>query len=201
MRWVLQNEAASTSRVRSTQIARLPIPRKPPQLDNMRIAFLVSALAALATAFPYPQGQENFDGPDNEPSDHPDTIAVSFATPTVPIQLTTSLNIPITGLVALPTLAPGYDTTSTSRKNPHLEPIPVFTKACTCDVATVKYPCWATDSLQVSDLAAPYRRRRTSRIDICAARTILTQVTALSVRGKLFLRLLHGRRRRMPNAY
>jgi hypothetical protein len=113
----------------------------------MRLAILVSALAALAAAFPYLQDQED---PDDEPSDDPETIAVSFATPTVPVQLSTSLNIPITGSVALPTLVPGYGTTSKSRKNPHWEPIPVFTKACTCDVATVKYPCWATDSLQVS---------------------------------------------------
>jgi hypothetical protein len=130
----------------------------------MRIAILVSALAALAAAFPYPQDQENPDGPDDEPSDDPETSADSFATRTVPVQLSTSLNIPITGSVALPTLVPGYDTTSTSRRNPHWEPIPIFTKACTCDVATVRYPCWATDSLQVSE-SVPIYETRSERSD------------------------------------
>ncbi|KAH9868008.1 hypothetical protein IAQ61_007315 [Plenodomus lingam] len=36
----------------------------------------------------------------------------------------------------------------TRSKNPHLEPIPVFSKQCSCALATARYPCWATDALQ-----------------------------------------------------
>ena len=111
----------------------------------MRIAIIIGTLAAVASAFPYPQDQEfPGDGPTDDPSEDPETISVPFATPTVPILLTTSLNIPVTTTV----LEPG--TTTTSRKNPHWEPIPIFTKECKCDIATVRYPCWATDALQVS---------------------------------------------------
>jgi hypothetical protein len=104
----------------------------------MRIAFIASALTALAVAFPRPQ-----DDPTTEdPSDDPDTISLPFPAPTIPIMLTTSLNVPVTDPLARPT--------STKSKKPHWEPIPIFTKACKCDVATVRYPCWATDALQVS---------------------------------------------------
>ncbi|CBX97274.1 predicted protein [Plenodomus lingam JN3] len=37
----------------------------------------------------------------------------------------------------------------TRSKNPHLEPIPVFSKQCSCALATARYPCWATDALQM----------------------------------------------------
>lgn len=109
----------------------------------MRIFLLVSALAALAAAFPRPQD----DTPD-EPSDDPATISLGFPTATIPVILTTSLNIPVTESFEI--IKP------TKSKRPHWEPIPIFTKQCKCDVATVRYPCWATDALQVS-------RRKKSR--------------------------------------
>jgi hypothetical protein len=99
----------------------------------MRLAILFSALAALAVASPYPQ---------DDPSDDPDTLSNALPSLTIPIVPTISLNIPITSAVALPT--------HTRSKKPHWEPIPIFTKECKCNVATVRYPCWATDSLQVS---------------------------------------------------
>ncbi|KAH8704568.1 hypothetical protein GQ44DRAFT_716523 [Phaeosphaeriaceae sp. PMI808] len=108
----------------------------------MRITFVISTLAALASSFPYPQDQEN---PNDETSSElpsaPVTISIPFATPTIPTLVTTSLNIPVTQ-----SLEPPLPTTS--RKRPHWEPIPIFTKECKCDIATVRYPCWATDALQ-----------------------------------------------------
>ncbi|KAF2821413.1 hypothetical protein CC86DRAFT_411103 [Ophiobolus disseminans] len=101
----------------------------------MRIAIIVGALAALVFAVPYPQ-----ELPDEDEATA--SISAPFATPTVPAVLTTSLNIPLT------TLIPDPDTPTSSKKNPHWEPIPIFTKECKCDVATVRYPCWATDALQ-----------------------------------------------------
>jgi hypothetical protein len=98
----------------------------------MRLAILLSALAALAIAVPYPQEDDTPDGPD--------TASDLLPTITIPAILSTSLNIPIT--------TPAW--TRTRSKKPHWEPIPIFTKECKCDVATVRYPCWATDSLQVS---------------------------------------------------
>jgi hypothetical protein len=117
----------------------------------MRTAIIIGALVALASAIPHPQSQES---PSDDPTDdQPESSAVvsaSFATPTTPIVLTTSLNIPITGPVGLPTpVIPGPGATSTtSRRRPHWEPIPIFTKECKCNIATIQYPCWATDALQ-----------------------------------------------------
>jgi hypothetical protein len=108
----------------------------------MRIALIISALAALAVAFPRPQ-----DDPTDEPSDDSETISLAFPTPTVPAVLTTSLNIPLTELPEI----------VTKSKRPHWEPIPVFTKECKCNIATVRYPCWATDALQVGVLGEPQR--------------------------------------------
>lgn len=104
----------------------------------MRLPILLGALAALASAVPYPQesGDPTTDDPE-EPS--------SFPTPTLPVPVSTSLNIPVTG-----TGLPEPSTTATRSKNPHWEPIPVFTKDCQCSIATAAYPCWATDALQVS---------------------------------------------------
>ncbi|KAH7076172.1 hypothetical protein FB567DRAFT_608859 [Paraphoma chrysanthemicola] len=107
----------------------------------------VAALVTFATAAPYPQEQD-------EPSDDAETVSLPFATPTVSIVSTTSLNIPITSAVDLPTPVPDTDpelpdeTSTSTRKNPHWEPIPIFTKQCKCDIKTVQYPCWATDALQ-----------------------------------------------------
>lgn len=107
----------------------------------MRVAIIVGVVAALAAAFPHPQGDDpTIEDPPEETED-----PVS-ATPTIPLPLTTSLNIPVTGI---PTL-PSFQLTSTSKKRPHWEPIPIFTKQCQCSLATARYPCWATDALQVS---------------------------------------------------
>ncbi|EAT79611.1 hypothetical protein SNOG_12811 [Parastagonospora nodorum SN15] len=105
----------------------------------MRIVLLVGALAALATAFPRPQDDTPDDTPD-EPSDDPATISLGFPTATIPVTLITSLNIPVTESFEI--------VKPTKSKRPHWEPIPIFTKQCKCDVATVRYPCWATDALQ-----------------------------------------------------
>jgi hypothetical protein len=98
----------------------------------MRLAIIIGALAALAIAVPYPQ--------EDDTPDSPDTVSDLLPTITIPPILSTSLNIPIT--------TPAW--TRTRSKKPHWEPLPIFTKECKCDVATVRYPCWATDSLQVS---------------------------------------------------
>ncbi|KAH7408514.1 hypothetical protein DE146DRAFT_629420 [Phaeosphaeria sp. MPI-PUGE-AT-0046c] len=107
----------------------------------MRIAFAIGALVALAAAAPYPQ-----DDSSDDPKEEPITIDLPFPTPTVPAVVTTSLNIPATTVPDLPDL-PDLPTKTRSKK-PHWEPIPIFTKECKCDTATVAYPCWATDSLQ-----------------------------------------------------
>jgi hypothetical protein len=99
----------------------------------MRIANILGALAGLAAAIPYPQDDSSGD---------PDTITLPFPTPTIPVVATTSLNIPVTLSLDIPI--------ATRSKKPHWEPIPIFTKECKCNVATVRYPCWATDALQVS---------------------------------------------------
>jgi len=116
----------------------------------MRIALLIAALTALAFAAPYPQEQELPD----EDEDDPEIIPAPFPMPTVPIRLTTSLNIPIT------TLLPEPAKPTSSGKKPHWEPIPIFTKECKCDIATVRYPCWATDALQVSACGTAKNERR-----------------------------------------
>lgn len=109
----------------------------------MRIAFAIGALVALAAAVPHPQ-----DDASNDPSEEPITIDLPFPTPTIPAVLSTSLNIPATELPDLSDL-PALPTKTRSKK-PHWEPIPIFTKKCECDTKTVAYPCWATDSLEVS---------------------------------------------------
>jgi hypothetical protein len=107
----------------------------------MHWAIISGALVVLASAIPHPQ-----DGP-VDPAEDPDTISIPFPTPTIPLPLTTSLNIPPTQSLGIP--IPGASTTS--RRRPHWEPIPIFTKECKCNIATVHYPCWATDALQVSE--------------------------------------------------
>ncbi|KAH7340037.1 hypothetical protein BKA66DRAFT_434888 [Pyrenochaeta sp. MPI-SDFR-AT-0127] len=106
----------------------------------MRIAVTLGALMSLTTAIPYPQEEAPTEAPE-EPM---------LPTPTVSIILTTSLNIPVTGTLARPSSLPDYESKSSasSRKNPHWEPIPIFTKQCQCSLATARYPCWATDALQ-----------------------------------------------------
>ena len=124
---------------------------------TMRILLCISVLATLATAFPYPQELQDL----STPAAAPLTDAFPASTTTVPD--TTSLNIPVT---AVPTTNPDADddddddggaqvlssSSSSSRRRPHTEPVPIFTKACKCDLATAMYPCWATDALQVSPL-------------------------------------------------
>jgi hypothetical protein len=125
----------------------------------MRLTVLIAALVAFASAAPYPQDQED---PSEDVPDDPEPISVPFATPTIPVTLTTSLNIPVTSSEELPTPVPDTDpedpeTTTTTKRNPHWEPIPIFTKQCNCDIATVQYPCWATDALQVCEHLAYVR--------------------------------------------
>ncbi|KAF2030758.1 hypothetical protein EK21DRAFT_111629 [Setomelanomma holmii] len=105
----------------------------------MRITILVAALVAFASAAPYPQDQE-------EPDDA-ETISAPFATPTTPIPLTTSLNIPVTSSLELPT--PISDThpedpdATTTKRNPHREPISIFTKQCRCNYEeNFSYGCY-----------------------------------------------------------
>ena len=112
----------------------------------MRLLFLISALQAMAAAIPYPQAT-------NDPFP---SFSDVLPTATVAIPDSTSLDIPIT-----PEPTPEPDTEddgesdvakpiSRSSKKQHHEPIPIFTQACQCDLATALYPCWATDALQVS---------------------------------------------------
>jgi hypothetical protein len=113
----------------------------------MRLAIILGALAALAVAVPYPQ--------EDDTPDEPDTVSDLLPTITVPAILTTSLNIPVTQLPSLTFL--------TKSKRPHWEPIPIFSKECKCNIATVRYPCWATDSLQVSTLFQTVHKPATSQ--------------------------------------
>jgi hypothetical protein len=124
---------------RTWSITRHYLSRETLEAIIMRIAIFIAGLVALAYAAPYPQDSEL---PDDD--EEPESISAPFPTPTIPAILTTSLNIPVTTINS----EPGRPTTS--RKPPHKEPIPIFSKACTCDIATVHYPCWATDALQVS---------------------------------------------------
>ncbi|KAF2248478.1 hypothetical protein BU26DRAFT_335728 [Trematosphaeria pertusa] len=115
----------------------------------MRVSISLSlfALAALAVAVPYPQEED----PDVETSvaEPSPTFAITIADPTLPIPLSTSLNIPVTVPSALPTGEVALNSTSTRRRKSHWEPIPIFSKSCDCPaLATVAYPCWATDALQ-----------------------------------------------------
>ncbi|KAI8942017.1 hypothetical protein NX059_000125 [Plenodomus lindquistii] len=87
-------------------------------------------LATLSSAIPYPQ-------------DNTDGIITPTPTPKATITATDTNTV---------TNAPR----PTRSKNPHREPIPIFSKKCTCDIATAQYPCWATDALQVT---IPYLSR------------------------------------------
>ena len=116
----------------------------------MRTFVLLSALAALVLAVPYPQATDI--------SIPPGAILISLSailpTSTTATPDSTSLNIPVT---AFPTSDPNSDDDdddedpelSSSKRPPHWEPIPIFTKKCQCQLATARYPCWATDALQV----------------------------------------------------
>ncbi|KAI1669385.1 hypothetical protein L13192_06844 [Pyrenophora tritici-repentis] len=114
----------------------------------MRVLLCISVLAALATAFPCPQEIEDLSTPAAPLTD-------IFPASTTTIPDSTSLNIPVT---AVPTIDPDDDddddkgavvlNSTSSRRRPHTEPIPIFTKACKCNLATALYPCWATDALQ-----------------------------------------------------
>lgn len=135
----------------------------------MRSLVLISAVQALllhlAAAIPYPYASEDATTP-------PATlIALSGTLPTSTVATpdSTSLNIPVT---AVPDA--GDDDNDNSDENdddgnaisrskrPHKEPIPIFTKQCQCQLATARYPCWATDSLQVSE-ATPGRNVETGK--------------------------------------
>ena len=122
-------------------------------------------LLHLAAAIPYPYASEDATTP-------PATlIALSGTLPTSTVATpdSTSLNIPVT---AVPDA--GDDDNDNSDENdddgnaisrskrPHKEPIPIFTKQCQCQLATAWYPCWATDSLQVSE-ATPGRNVETGK--------------------------------------
>jgi hypothetical protein len=115
----------------------------------MRFVFLFGALAALASAVPHPQDDSL------EPTEESETSSLVFPTPTVPLPLTTSLNIPVTPSLELPF----PEATTSSRRRPHWEPIPIFTKECKCNIATARYPCWATDALQASQNKMAYTGR------------------------------------------
>ncbi|KAF2448187.1 hypothetical protein P171DRAFT_207482 [Karstenula rhodostoma CBS 690.94] len=99
---------------------------------------LVLATLALAAAAPHAHPQ--------------DAPTSTLADPTIALPPSTSLNVPTT---LLPTLSvPGNLSTTNPSKSTrhhfsHWEPIPIFSSACNCpSLATVQYPCWATDTLQ-----------------------------------------------------
>ncbi|PSN74817.1 hypothetical protein BS50DRAFT_567597 [Corynespora cassiicola Philippines] len=108
----------------------------------MRIFLCLAALVALVVSAPHPQ---------DDLSEIDTSVSPTIVTPTVAMPLSTSLNIPVTVPSIFPTDLPILNITSTSRKRKsHWEPIPIFSKSCDCPaLATVPYPCWATDSLQV----------------------------------------------------
>lgn len=115
----------------------------------MRCAVTLCFLAAVAAAVPHAQPQAASLAP-VDPVPLPSTI---IADPTISVPPSTSLNVPTTLPTLLPTLTvPSNWSSSTTRHHfSHWEPIPIFSSACNCpDLKTVQYPCWATDSLQVS---------------------------------------------------
>ncbi|KNG46429.1 hypothetical protein TW65_06887 [Stemphylium lycopersici] len=127
----------------------------------MRALIVISTLAACIAAIPRPQAV-------SDPTTPAATLITLSAILPISTTLTsdsTSLNIPIT---AVPDPDPDNgneddsdddDESSTSKKgNPHREPIPIFTKKCQCQLATARYPCWATDALQCSSLYKPTPR-------------------------------------------
>lgn len=103
----------------------------------MRSSIFLAALLTIVAAAPHPQNE--------------------VPTPTLSVVPSTSLNVPITSAL-IPTLLPtglypaNSSTSSTSkRRGGHSEPIPIFSRFCDCPLlATVAYPCYATDALAVS---------------------------------------------------
>ncbi|KAF2270264.1 hypothetical protein CC78DRAFT_197504 [Lojkania enalia] len=107
----------------------------------MQFAICFVGLIAWGAAVPHKQIEE--------PSQIAVPIATSIPAPTLPVEPSTSLNIPVTTGFVLPTLLPPPTTSTSRRRNPHSEPIPIFSKSCDCpNVATVAKPCWVTDALQ-----------------------------------------------------
>lgn len=96
----------------------------------MRTAIILASLVALVAAIPQPQAE-----------------------PTVPVPASTSLNVVVT---EVPSLIPSgilANATTSRTHRPHSENIPSLMKPCDCpELKTVAYPCWATDSLQVSEM-------------------------------------------------
>jgi hypothetical protein len=123
----------------------------------MRHLLLISALQALAAAIPHPQDSD-------DTADPLTSLSEILPTSTVAIPDSTSLNIPVT---AVPTTEPDTDDDGeddegkplSRSKKPHREPTPIFTKPCQCQLATVRYPCWATDALQVSRARKEKRKK------------------------------------------
>jgi hypothetical protein len=101
----------------------------------MRTAFLITALAAVAIAFPHPQ--ETDESLPEDPDEEQPGATLTTLLPTLtalPIP-STSLNIPITTTPSTPddedegNSDSDDDTQSTtSRRRPHREPLPVFSK-------------------------------------------------------------------------
>ncbi|RYO17433.1 hypothetical protein AA0121_g5788 [Alternaria tenuissima] len=114
----------------------------------MQTFLLVSVLTALVIAVPYPQATKTSIAPGATLI----SLSAILPSPTATSPESTSLDIPITS-VPTPDPDPEDDEdpeSSSSKKNPHWEPIPIFTKPCQCQLATARYPCWATDALQQS---------------------------------------------------
>lgn len=118
----------------------------------MHRLLLISILQVLAAAIPHPQASDDSTAPLT-------SLSEILPTSTVAIPDSTSLNIPVT---AIPSIEPdpeddgeddddgNYGKSLSRSKKPHREPTPIFTKQCQCQLATARYPCWATDALQVS---------------------------------------------------
>ncbi|CAI6336937.1 unnamed protein product [Periconia digitata] len=105
-------------------------------------AFAPAALAALGN-----------DAPPRALTSAPSSVAES----TLTAPQSTSLHIPVTTppssfltSIISPNSTVAANSTRTSRtRKPHTEPIPIFSSRCDCpNLATVAYPCWATDALQ-----------------------------------------------------
>ena len=84
-------------------------------------------------------------------------LPITIPEPTSASVPSTSLNIPITSLPMMPTGGLGSTSSSSTRKKPiHTEPVPIFSRSCDCPkLATMQYPCWATDALQVCSSFSP----------------------------------------------
>lgn len=105
---------------------------------TMHLSIVITLLATLSVAVPFPQDRDDPMLDDTEDDESSGSSGSGLVNPTTTVPATTSLNIPVTGLPIV-----------TRSKHPHWEPIPIFTKACQCSLATAQYPCWATDALQV----------------------------------------------------